>query len=108
MSEYNFYVSLTPEETLNILKEHQNADLVYEEINQIDDDHSFGTLIFEKFFMRVSNRVALVVMVNNVAGQTKISVVATGSSQGMIFNFDWGAADDFANSTKVILENYII
>jgi len=25
----------------------------------------------------------------------------------MFFSFDWGAADDFANSVRVILENYI-
>lgn len=66
-----------------------------------------GTLIFEKYFMRVKNRVALVVIIDNIYGQTDVRSVSTGSSEGMIFNFDWGAADSFASSVHDILGDYI-
>ncbi|MEQ7050938.1 DUF6054 family protein [Paenibacillaceae sp. P-4] len=53
-------------------------------------------------------RAALIVMIDNLRGVTNVRVVATGSSEGLIFNFDWGAADDFASSVESILEEYII
>ncbi|WP_240985704.1 DUF6054 family protein [Acididesulfobacillus acetoxydans] len=47
-----------------------------------------GTLVFEKYFMRVKNRVVLVVIIDNIYGQTDVRAISTGSSEGMIFNFD--------------------
>lgn len=58
--------------------------------------------------MRASNRAALVVMVNNFKEKTSVTSVATGSSRGMIFNFDWGAADSFSEDIRRLLEKYII
>ncbi|MGI6703757.1 MAG: hypothetical protein ACOX42_07005 [Clostridia bacterium] len=29
-------------------------------------------------------------------GYSEVRSIATGSSQGVFFNFDWGAADDYA------------
>jgi hypothetical protein len=108
MSQCSFIVNLTPAVTIDKIKEDENAELVYEEFHDIGNGKYYGTLIFEKYFMRVSNRVALIVLINNLNGETQVTSVATGSSQGMIFNFDWGAADDFADSVRNILEDYII
>jgi hypothetical protein len=108
MSQYSFIVNLTPSAAMGKIKEEENADIVYEEFHDIGNEKYFGTIIFEKYFMRVSNRVALVVLINNLNGETQVTSVATGSSQGMIFNFDWGAADDFAVSVREIFEDYII
>ena len=108
MSQCSFVVSLKPAEVINLVKEEQDADLIFEEYQNIENGRYYATLVFEKYFMRVSNRVALVVLVNNLSGKTVVKSVATGSSQGMIFNFDWGAADDFADNVRDILEDYII
>lgn len=67
-----------------------------------------GTMVFEKYYFRVSNRAALVVIIDNIKGTTGVRAISTGSSQDMIFNFDWGAADNFTNSVRNILEEYII
>ena len=107
MSQYSFVVSLMPLEVMNKVKEEEGTDLVYEEFHDIGDGKYQGTLIFEKYFIRTSSRAALVVLVNNLNEKTVVTSVATGSSQGMIFNFDWGAADSFADSVKEILESYI-
>jgi hypothetical protein len=90
------------------VKEQEDADIVYEEFNDIGNGRYQGVLIFEKYFMRVSNRVALVVLVDNLSGKTKVTSVATGSANGILFSFDWGASNDFAYSIKMILKNHIL
>ena len=108
MSIQNFKVRIDPMRALGLIKDEENADLVHEEIHDLGGNKYIGTLIFEKFFFRNSNRAALIVIIDNIKGYTDVRSVSTGSSQGMIFNFDWGAASEFAGSVKDILENYII
>ncbi|MBB6218414.1 hypothetical protein HNQ80_004578 [Anaerosolibacter carboniphilus] len=108
MSIQNFKVSIDPTRAIGLVRDEENADLVYEEIHDLGENKYIGTLVFEKFFFRNSNRAALVVIIDNIKGYTDVRSVATGSSQGMIFNFDWGAASEFAGSVRDILENYII
>ncbi|KNY27373.1 DUF6054 family protein [Pseudobacteroides cellulosolvens] len=108
MGKCNFKVSIDPIQVLSMVRDNENADLVHEELNDLGDGQFIGTLVFEKYFMRVSNRVALVVIADNLKGVTDVRAIATGSSQGWLFNFDWGAADDFANSVRTILHKYII
>ncbi|MDQ7096661.1 DUF6054 family protein [Desulfosporosinus sp. PR] len=108
MSTYNFKISISPIEALDLVKQNENAELVHEETHDLGNGIYIGTLIFEKYYMRVNNRVALVVIIDNIHGQTDVRSIATGSSESMIFNFDWGAADSFANSVQDILSDYII
>jgi len=49
-----------------------------------------------------------VVLADNLKGPTEVRSVSTGSSQSLLFNFDWGAADDFADSTRQILKDYLV
>ncbi|MBZ9688580.1 DUF6054 family protein [Clostridium estertheticum] len=107
MSKCSFIVSLLPSQVMTMVKSEENSDLVYEEFHDIGDGKYNGTLIFEKYYMRAGNRAALVVLVNNFNGKTIVKSIATGSSQGMLFNFDWGAADSFADSIRRILKGYI-
>lgn len=108
MSKCVFKVIVSPLEALHIVKTQQDADLIHEEIHDLGDKKYIGTLVFEKYFMRVGNRAALVVTSDNLNGETEVRAIATGSSEGFFFKFDWGAADDFASSVKEILEDYII
>ena len=107
MSQCKFTVSLIPMQVMVKIKAERFATLIYEEFHDMGNEKYCGTLIFEKYYMRAGNRVALVVLVNNLNGKTEVTSVATGSSQGMLFNFDWGAADSFADSVKRVLESYI-
>lgn len=108
MSEYKFNVDISPLQVVEIMKKEQSADLVYEEMNNISDNKYIGILVFEKYFFRTKNRAALVVITDNFKVNTEVRAIATGSSQGVLFNFDWGAADDFAYSVKEILSQYIL
>lgn len=107
MSKCKFIVDLIPLEVIIKIRNEESADLVHEEFHDLGGGKYSGTLIFEKYFMRAGNRAALVVLVNNFNGKTMVTSVATGSSQGMLFNFDWGAAADFAESVRRILKRYI-
>lgn len=98
MAIYNYKVSLAAKEAFQMIRQNQKAELVYEEEFNLDGDKFTGTLIYDKYYMRAKNRAALIVLIDNF----------NGSSQGMIFDFDWGAADHFANSVGEILRDYII
>ena len=108
MSKYNYKVSISPGKAFDIVKENQSSELVHEEFFDLGEGRAIGTLVFEKYYFRASNRAALVVIIDNLKGTTEIRSVATGSSQGWLINFDWGAANDFAGSVRIGLENYII
>lgn len=108
MSEICFQVNLSPRDALNTLIREEDADLIHKELKNLTDGHSFGVLVFEKYFMRVKNKAALVVIADDTSGTTDIRAIATGSSESVLFNLDWGAADDFASSVKDILKKYII
>ncbi|HLR20368.1 MAG TPA: DUF6054 family protein [Tissierellaceae bacterium] len=108
MSKYNFKVNINPKEAFELVKSYQNADLVHEEFINLENNRSIGTLIFEKYYIRAENRAALVVIIDNIKGDTDVRVISTGSSKGFIFNFDWGASEDFAYSVKKGLRPYII
>ena len=108
MSKYVFNVTISPEEAFEMVKQRQDADLIDEELIQLAEDSYIGTLVFEKYYFRASNRAALIVVIDNIRGKTRVKSIATGSSQGLLFNFDWGAADNFAGSVEDILSEYII
>lgn len=108
MSVINFKVNIAPVEAFSLVRENQNADLVHEEFHDVGNGKSIGTLIFEKYYFRSKNRAALIVITDNIKGYTDVRAIATGSSEGLLLKIDWGAADDFAQSVKDILENYII
>ena len=108
MSKYDIKVTLTPSEALNMVKRFQNADLVHDEIHDLGEGKEIGTLVFEKYYMRVGNRVALVVISDNLKGYTGVRVVSTAGAEGFLFNFDWGASESFAESVRDVLSSYIV
>lgn len=108
MSQISFKVSISPDEALERVKEKIRVDSIYEEKHDLTDGKLIGSIVFEKYFLRTSNRAALVVYVDNIQGTTEVRAVATGTSQSMLFKFDWGAADDFVYSVRDILEEYVV
>lgn len=108
MSEHAITVNLTPWDALEMVKKEMDARLVYQESHDLGNGRWIGTLIYEKYYMRVSSRVALVVIADNIYGYTGVRCVSTGSSQGMIFNFDFGASEEFSGRPLQILAPYTI
>lgn len=108
MSKLEFNLNISPLKALDIVKDNEDADLIHEETIDLGNGHYIGTLVFEKYYMRVGNRVALIVIADNTKDTTNVRAISTGSSQGIIFNFDWGASDDFTLSVEEILSEHII
>lgn len=75
-----------------------HIEMVSEDVFQTD--HSYvAVMLYQQYFMRAKNRAALMVLISGTIGQssTRVKTVATASSEGLIFDFDWGAAADFAS-----------
>jgi len=108
MSSANFRINLSPDRALALVREQQDADLVHEELHELDGGKWIGTLIFERYYFRTSSRAALIVIIDNIQGATDVRVIGTGSSEGLLFNFDWGASDNFVQSVMDILSDYIV
>ncbi|WP_029420656.1 DUF6054 family protein [Alicyclobacillus macrosporangiidus] len=107
MSELSFRVNLSPGEAYNRVREKEEADLVHEEFHDLGDGRAIGTLVFERYYFRTSNRAALVVIIDNLNGQTEVRSIAIGSSEGLFLKFDWGAASSFASTVERILKDHI-
>ncbi|CAH2714962.1 hypothetical protein BACCIP111895_02139 [Neobacillus rhizosphaerae] len=69
-------------------------------------ENQFIVLVLEKFYFRSNNRGSMTVTIDNFEGVTKVHAVASGTGQGAIFKFDWGAGDSFINSVINTLEMY--
>ncbi len=111
MGKLIFKVDITPAEALEYVKEYQinsGSELIHEELYDLGDGKAIGTLVFQKYYFRASNRAALVVLADNLKGYSEVRSIATGSSQGMIFDFDWGAADSYAASVKKALNIHVL
>ncbi len=107
MSQVNFKVSLTARNALELIKREHTASLVYDEYIDIGEGKGIGTLVFEKYYIRNSNRAALTVICDDIRGKTEVRSIATGASQHMFFKLDWGASSEFAHSVEKILRDYI-
>ncbi|HZX46365.1 MAG TPA: DUF6054 family protein [Clostridia bacterium] len=111
MSKIAFKVNITPAEALEQVKKYQTgagSELIHEELYDLGEGKAIGTLVFQKYYFRAGNRAALVVLADNLKGYSEVRTIATGSSQGVFINFDWGAADDYAASVRKALAAHII
>lgn len=108
MNKEGLIVNILPNEVLSKIKNSISADIIHEEFHEVEDKKYIGTLVFEKYFFRVKNRVALVVIADNFDNSTKVRVISTASSEGILLNFDWGASDSFIREVENILSNNII
>jgi hypothetical protein len=99
-------VSITPEEVYRIVGSWDGADLLHQELKDLGDQKWYAALVFEKYFFRNKSRAGLVVLCDNVSGDTEVRLIATGTGDGLFFSFDWGAGDDFIDSVAELLSDY--
>lgn len=106
MATRSFTVSISPSAVYRIVSEWDGADLLHQELKDFGEQRSYATLVFEKYYFRNKSRAGLVVLCDNVAGETEVRIIATGSGDGLIFSFDWGAGEDFIDSVVQLLSEY--
>lgn len=64
---------------------------------------SFYLMVFDKYFMRNSSRASLTVSVIGSGEEVYVDAVGSGGGQGALFNFAWGAEEDFVGVVGDIL-----
>lgn len=64
------------------------------------------TMVFEKYYMRASNRASLTVVLAGEAGTNRIvaDIIGSGGGQGPIFSMSWGSENSFVNDMADILK----
>jgi len=60
-------------------------------------------LVFEKYFMRVKNRVSVSILIYPFNDGIKVDVIGSGGEQGAFLSFDWGSEDSIVQSAGNIL-----
>lgn len=108
MSKRTFTVSITPDQVHEVVGGWTGAELLYQELTDLGNERWYAALVFEKYFFRTKSRAGLIVLCDNVSGDTEVRLISTGSGDGMIFSFDWGAGADFVDSMARWLSDYWI
>ena len=60
-------------------------------------------LVFEKYFMRASNRASLSIMLTSDGDIVYVDAVSAGGGQGALFRFSWGTEESFVGVVSTIL-----
>ena len=60
-------------------------------------------LVFEKYYMRSSNRASLTAVVTAENKDIIVDVIGAGGGQGVVFKWSWGAEESFVSSIENIL-----
>ena len=63
-------------------------------------------LVFDKYYMRTESRASLTVSVIGNNGTVYVDAVGAGGGKGALFNFAWGAEENFVNTVAEILQGY--
>jgi len=61
-------------------------------------------LVFEKYYMRSSNRASLSVLVTGSEGCVNVDAVGAGGGTGVFLRFSWGTEESFEQTVCGVLE----
>lgn len=74
------------------------------ETNWQGDGVTVLTRVYEKYFMRASNRATITITMVQTGETLYISGISAGGGQGAIFRFSWGAEEDFASDVEALVD----
>ena len=92
-----------------ISHEMQNSALSCELVDMVTrslDGMQVYVMVFEKYYMRASNRASLTVVVSGKNGNVYVDAIGSGGGQGVIFKFSWGAEKSFIGDVEDILRRH--
>ncbi len=72
-----------------------HVEMVSEEVITTGDKY-IAILVYQHYFSRVGNQLALVIIISGDSHTTTVKSVSCGAARGFFDIFDWGATDDFA------------
>lgn len=71
--------------------------------SRVIGDISYYLMVFDKYYMRNSSRASLTVSVIGYGGLIYVDAIGAGGGQGALFNFSWGAEEDFVETVEQLL-----
>jgi len=89
-----------------IKQELPKTALSLEFVDEGSIDSDSYLMVYEKYFMRVKNRVSLSIMLKEVNQKTEIIAIGSGAGQGALFSFDWGSELDFVIDFTRLMESF--
>lgn len=108
MAKEVLYVNISPDEAQEVVSKKFSIALVERTEYELGNGKCVLVSIYEKYFFRSSNKGSLTIIFDNLEGITRVKSIASGTSQGFIFNFDWGASASFIGDVRLVLKDYII
>jgi len=61
--------------------------------------------VYDKYYMRSSNRASLTLTVIGNSTDIQVCAIGAGGGSGALFNFSWGAEEDFVDVVAQALRN---
>lgn len=104
-------VSVAPQEVLELVWEKVSNAISAQFLDKYILETEQGIVamgLFEKYYMRSSNRATLTVLATDFDGVTHVHLAAGGGGQGAIFRFDWGAGGNFVELAANALGQYVL
>lgn len=87
-----------------VLQSGVSAQLIDEAFYDLEQA-KFTVLVFEKYYMRVGNRLSVTVSMVQAAGaELELSVIGAAGGTGALFRFNWGSEDSFVMSVVEIAQ----
>lgn len=103
--EYVVSVKAGAEEVCRVLKDGMDhVELVSEDVFSGPNGFYVSVLLYEQYFMRVGNQLALMLVLSGDSSHTKVKSCACAGSRDLFLNFDLGSAGDFAYEPLDILK----
>jgi hypothetical protein len=75
--------------------------LLVDEAHNANDDTIL--LVFDKYYMRVENRVSLSVMIYPYQNRTKVEIIGSGGGKSLFFRYNWGSETSLIRSMGRLL-----
>lgn len=114
----DIYITLSPEEGVKLLYEwvEQKGNFIRKMGKNIIDHYiiNFGegkesiVVVIEYYTWRNNNQMTATVVLDNAEKNTKVHIAVGGSSQGIVFSFDYGAGNSLEEKIKALFRGYEI
>ncbi len=106
-------VTLAPSEAAEVVRDKLADGIVSAELldsysRHTTDGKEVVVRLFERYYMRSSNRATLTLVADNLDGDgtTRVRLSAGGGGSSLFWRFDWGAGESFAQEAAGALKAY--
>lgn len=107
-AEFSVKIRASARDVHAVLREGMaHVELVSEDVLESRDGETYiAVLLYQHYFMRVGNQLALMLLVSGDSQSTAVKSVACASSRDMLTGFDLGSAGDFASEPISLLREH--